>query len=157
TMFAAGHVFLNLGGPIVLDQVNLGAIAEPLSGAVTTYFLVNTVLVSTAIALTSREHVLTVWRENFLWTAPSYFTGALIVAIAASLGHSAWLLPLAAAPICLIYYTYKVYVARHTEQQHHVKELSELHQAMTESLARAIDAKDQACQGHIRRVQIYAT
>src|SRR5258708_37752242 len=38
-----------------------------------------------------------------------------------------------------------------------VLEKSDLHLATIEALARAIDAKDQTTQMHIRRVQVYAT
>ena len=51
--------------------------AKPLVGAAVTYFLVNTALIATAIALSTRQKIVQVWNENFLWSAPSYFVGAL--------------------------------------------------------------------------------
>jgi len=99
-----------------------------------------------------------VWHENFLWSAPSYFFGAGAAAIAAAIvvrgGY--WMAPLTAAPVYLIYHTYKVYMGRIQDQQHHVRQVSDLHLATIEALALAIDAKDQSAQSHIRRVQVYA-
>ena len=58
--------------------------AQPLVGAATTYFVVNTLTIATAIALTNRrQSIIKVWNENFLWSAPSYFVGALAAAGAA--------------------------------------------------------------------------
>ena len=138
--------------------MDLWTTAKPLVGAATAYFLLNTVTVATAIALSTRQSIVRVWNENFLWSAPSYFVGAgaaagatLIVGIS---GH--WLAPLAAAPLYLTYRTYKVYLGRIEDEQRHVRELADLHLATIEALALAIDAKDQTSQTHIRRVQLYA-
>src|SRR5687767_909244 len=43
------------------------------------------------------------------------------------------------------------------EQRRHVEEMAEIHMNTIESLAIAIDAKDQTTHGHVRRTQIYAT
>ena len=64
--------------------------------------------------------------------------------------------PLTFAPIYLTYRTYKVYMGRIEDEQRHVQQTSDLHLATIEALARAIDAKDQPTQSHIRRVQMYA-
>ena len=42
------------------------------------------------------------------------------------------------------------------EQRRHVEEMAEIHMNTIESLAIAIDAKDQTTHGHVRRTQIYA-
>ena len=65
-------------------------------------------------------------------------------------------MPLGFAPIYLTYRTYKVYRGRIEDEQRHVQQTSDLHLATIEALARAIDAKDQNTQTHIRRVQTYA-
>jgi diguanylate cyclase (GGDEF)-like protein/putative nucleotidyltransferase with HDIG domain len=102
--------------------------------------------------------VLKVWNENFLWSAPSYSFGAFAAAIAAAIvGRGGyWMALLTAAPVYLIYRTYKVYMGRIQDQQRHVRQVSDLHLATIEALALAIDAKDQTAQSHIRRVQVYA-
>jgi diguanylate cyclase (GGDEF)-like protein/putative nucleotidyltransferase with HDIG domain len=158
TVKAAGFAYAWLGGTGPGTQMGLFELAKPLVGAATTYFVFNTALVATAIALSTRQPVFRVWHENFLWSAPSYFFGAGAAAIAAAIvvrgGY--WMAPLTAAPVYLIYHTYKVYMGRIQDQQHHVRQVSDLHLATIEALALAIDAKDQSAQSHIRRVQVYA-
>ena len=158
TVKAAGFAYASLGGTGPGTQMGLFELAKPLVGAATTYFVFNTALVATAIALSTRQPVFRVWHENFLWSAPSYFFGAGAAAIAAAIvvrgGY--WMAPLTAAPVYLIYHTYKVYMGRIQDQQHHVRQVSDLHLATIEALALAIDAKDQSAQSHIRRVQVYA-
>ncbi|MBI4486738.1 MAG: HD-GYP domain-containing protein, partial [Acidobacteria bacterium] len=156
TVQAAGLAFHLLGyrGP----GSPLADVARPLVGAATVYFLLNTGLVATAIALSTRERIVTTWHTNFLWSAPSYFVGAGTAALAAKyIEHAGyWIAPLTFAPLYLTYRTYKVYMGRIEDQQRHVQQTSDLHLATIEALARAIDAKDQTTQMHIRRVQVYA-
>jgi diguanylate cyclase (GGDEF)-like protein/putative nucleotidyltransferase with HDIG domain len=132
--------------------------AEPLMAAALVYFVVNTVLVAGAIALSTGDGFATTWRQNFLWSAPSYFVGAGSAALAVWVISKAgyWMAPLTFAPIYLTYRTYKVYMGRIEDEQRHVQQTSDLHLATIEALARAIDAKDQTTQSHIRRVQVYA-
>jgi diguanylate cyclase (GGDEF)-like protein/putative nucleotidyltransferase with HDIG domain len=133
-------------------------IVRPLVGAATVYFLLNTGFIAAAIALSTGQTISSTWQANFLWSAPSYFVGAGAAAVAAALvtrtGY--WFAPLGFAPIYLTYRTYKVYMGRIEDEQRHVQQTSDLHLATIEALARAIDAKDQNTQMHIRRVQMYA-
>ena len=156
TVEGAGLALHWLGNPEA--ATNVSEIARPLVGAATTYFLLNTGLIATAIALSTGQSISTTWQKNFLWSAPSYFVGAGTAAIAATLitktGY--WFAPLGFAPIYLTYRTYKVYMGRIENEQRHVSQTSDLHLATIEALARAIDAKDQNTQMHIRRVQMYA-
>jgi diguanylate cyclase (GGDEF)-like protein/putative nucleotidyltransferase with HDIG domain len=157
TVQAAGAAYVMLGG--TPGNVTLGLLLKPLVGAATTYFIVNTMTIATAIALSTRQSIFSVWNENFLWSAPSYFVGAGAAAVASWMvvGLSTqWLAPLAAAPLYLTYRTYKVYLGRIEDEQRHVREMADLHLATIEALALAIDAKDQTSQSHIRRVQVYA-
>jgi len=158
TVKFAGVVYAWLGGSSGETPILLSAIAKPLVGAATAYFIGNTALIATAIGLSTNQGILKVWNENFLWSAPSYFVGALAAAAAAWViqrgGYAtAWL---TAMPVYLLYRTYKVYLGRVQDEQRHVREVSDLHLATIEALALAIDAKDQTAQSHIRRVQVYA-
>ena len=156
TVQGAGLAFHALGGGS--PAMGLVALARPLVGAATVYFLLNTGLVATAIALSTGDRVSTTWHMNFLWSAPSYFVGAGAAAAGAALVTSAgyWIAPLTFAPLYLTYRTYKVYMGRIEDEQRHVRQTSDLHLATIEALARAIDAKDQSTHTHIRRVQMYA-
>src|SRR5262245_52948218 len=103
TVQTAGKVYGMLGGVPGVLTLN---IAKPLVGAATTYFIVNTLAVATAIALSTRQSVAKIWNENFLWSAPSYFVGASAAALGAWIVvefSGKWLAPLAAAPLYLTY------------------------------------------------------
>src|SRR6267378_3172560 len=156
TVQGSGLAFSLLGG--TGSAMPLATLARPLVGAATVYFLLNTGLIATAIALSTRTKIITTWNNNFLWSAPSYFVGAGSAALAASfVSHAGyWVAPLTFAPLYLTYRTYKVYMGRIDDEQRHVQQTSDLHLATIEALARAIDAKDQPTQSHIRRVQMYA-
>jgi diguanylate cyclase (GGDEF)-like protein/putative nucleotidyltransferase with HDIG domain len=157
TVQGTGLAFSLLGGGTG-TVMPFAVLARPLVGAATVYFLLNTGLIATAIALSTRTKILTTWNSNFLWSAPSYFVGAGSAALAALfLSHAGyWVAPLTFAPLYLTYRTYKVYMGRIEDEQRHVQQTSDLHLATIEALARAIDAKDQTTQMHIRRVQVYA-
>jgi diguanylate cyclase (GGDEF)-like protein/putative nucleotidyltransferase with HDIG domain len=158
TVQAAGAVYLWLGGvPGPMSTASISKL-KPLVGAATTYFVINTIAIATAIALSTRQSVIDVWNKNFLWSAPSYFVGAGAAGLATwFVGVSGqWLAPLAAAPLVLTYRSYKMYLGRIEDEQRHVREMADLHLATIEALALAIDAKDQTSQSHIRRVQLYA-
>jgi diguanylate cyclase (GGDEF)-like protein len=156
TVQCTAVAFRMLGG--VTGATSIVTLAKPLVGAATVYFLLNTGLVATAIALSSRQGIPTTWHNNFLWSAPSYFVGAGTAALAAWFVEHAgyWMAPFTFAPLYLTYRTYKVYMGRIEDEQRHVQQTSDLHLATIEALARAIDAKDQTTQMHIRRVQLYA-
>jgi hypothetical protein len=154
TVASAGLAFTLLSAP---DSDAITAVARPLVGAATVYFLVNTGLIAGAIALASNQSAIGIWQTNFLWSAPSYFVGAGAAALTAwAVRHVGfWLAPLTFAPIYLTYRTYRIYLGR-LEAQRHVQETSDLHLATIEALAAAIDAKDQMTRVHIRRVQSLA-
>jgi diguanylate cyclase (GGDEF)-like protein/putative nucleotidyltransferase with HDIG domain len=136
----------------------LATIGKPLLATAAVYSIVSTGLVATAQALASNASLATTWKAGVIHCAPGSFVGACTAAIASALvtrtGY--WIMPLGFAPIYLTYRTYKVYRGRIEDEQRHVQQTSDLHLATIEALARAIDAKDQNTQTHIRRVQTYA-
>jgi len=156
TVQAAGLALRWLTGPAA--EAAISTMAPPVAAAAAVYFLLNTGLIATAIGLSTGQAVWATWQSKFLWSAPSYFAGAGTAAIAALLVTKTgyWFAPLGFAPIYLTYRTYKVYMGRIEGEQRHARQTSDLHLATIEALARAIDAKDQNTQMHIRRVQIYA-
>jgi diguanylate cyclase (GGDEF)-like protein/putative nucleotidyltransferase with HDIG domain len=128
------------------------------------YFLLNTLGVSIAISFQQNLSCLSVWRQNFLWTAPGFFASASaaagIQAMYRLMGPwSLMFLP----PLYLVYYSYRLYMDRiHLfsdkvqQDMTHIQALNQLNQAIIASLATAIDAKDRYTCSHINRVQHYA-
>src|SRR5262249_15632211 len=156
----------NLAGCAVahLSAGHAAAIVSILITFTAAYLAINALGISLAIAFQQGLPWLTVWQQNFLWTAPGFFASASAAA-GIRAGYQwlgVWSL-LFLAPIYLIYYSYRLYMERlqlysHKLQQDkvHIEELSRLNQAVIASLATAIDAKDSYTCSHINRVQHYA-
>jgi diguanylate cyclase (GGDEF)-like protein/putative nucleotidyltransferase with HDIG domain len=126
--------------------------------ASTAYFAINTISVAGIIAIMKRGSVIEVWKTSYLWTSPQYLVGGLIAGaihyMSSGTGWSA--LVIMSPPIYLLYRSYTTYLGRVEEQQTHIAEIAALHLRTIETLALAIDAKDDTTAAHLRRVQIYA-
>jgi diguanylate cyclase (GGDEF)-like protein/putative nucleotidyltransferase with HDIG domain len=144
---------------------DLLSLSKPAVCAAASFFVCNSWLVATAVALSRREPVVRLWQQNFLWTAPACFIGAgvAVIAIRVVMTMQIWIVLLVAAPLYLTYRSYRIYLGRVEDHQQHLKQVSDLHLASVEALARAIDARDQTIErsncpndNHIRRVQATA-
>src|SRR3954469_14519354 len=108
TVQASGQMFRLLGGRTPLDP---GQVAIPLAGMAATYFVVNTLPIAVAIALTTRPSAWRIWKSDFASSAPTYLLGATGAAFVIQMTKSSgyWMtLLLTAAPL---YLTYKMYRA----------------------------------------------
>ncbi len=132
TMATTGYAYVALGGR--LDGLDALALAKPLVGAIVTYFVVNTGLVATAIALTTDRTPWAVWRDEFQWSGVSFLvagTVGALAAIAVRRGDS-WIAVLLLAPVYLTYRSYHLFVGRLDDQRRHTAEVERLHhEAMT--------------------------
>jgi diguanylate cyclase (GGDEF)-like protein/putative nucleotidyltransferase with HDIG domain len=122
------------------------------------YFFLNTVSVAVIVALTERKNLIGIWRTSYLWTAPQYLMGATVAALFTALSKAfGWQWALLVIPsMWVLYSSYRLYLGRFEEQQHHAREMSDLHLRAIEALAVAIDAKDETTHDHLRRVQVYS-
>ncbi|HEY0079535.1 MAG TPA: diguanylate cyclase [Pyrinomonadaceae bacterium] len=132
--------------------------------ALVQYFL-NTLATSAFMAFEAGQTRLTLSRDSLVWTSMTQVAGAS----AAALFYFAWLgggLSFLFVGLLIIGLVYllnrfneqKVEEIRRgqAEKLRHLSEIAELHMNTIESLAIAIDAKDQTTHGHVRRTQIYA-
>ncbi|HEU5256840.1 MAG TPA: HD domain-containing phosphohydrolase [Vicinamibacterales bacterium] len=129
----------------------------PLFALAASYFLLNTWLVAFALAFEKRENAFVLWRRNFQWFALNYFGGVSVAALLVSYTRSVDISAIAIIlPILLItYLTHRTSLGRIEDSKRHVEQLSDLYLSTIETLAMAVDAKDQITHGHIRRVQVY--
>jgi putative nucleotidyltransferase with HDIG domain len=164
TAVAAG-VYVFAGGPDVAGPgFEITQILLPLAAFAATYFLANTALIAVAISLEQGQSALVLWKNNFLSLWLNFFSGASIAALLVSFGArngasdlgalgAIWVvLPL----LGISYFTYKSSMARIEDANKHLDQLNTLYLSTIETLAMAIDAKDQITHGHIRRVQTFA-
>ena len=162
-IWIAAHTFYALADiePLANRARPILPLLVPLLALAILYFLLNSVLVAWAVALEKRLSAFAVWSESFLWLSLNYFSGASVAAlllpylqpeqpqVARVIGV---LLPL----LLISYLTFKTAMGRVDDAHRHLKELNDLYLSTIETLAMAIDAKDQITHGHIRRVQAHA-
>jgi putative nucleotidyltransferase with HDIG domain len=121
------------------------------------YFLLNSWLVTFAVALEQKLSPIRIWRANFTEVFVNYAAGASIAAFLVvnakrvDLAFIGVIVPL----LLVIYFTYQWSTKRIEAEREKVQELNRVFLSTVEALALAIDAKDQVTHGHIRRVQRY--
>ena len=162
-IWIASHAFYFLAAvePLSRAPRPILPLFGPLIALAVLYFLLNSVLIAWAVAFEKRVSALAVWRQNFLWLSLNYFSGASVAALllpylqpekpefARVIGI---LLPL----LLISYLTFKTAMGRVDDANRHLTELNRLYLSTIETLAMAVDAKDQITHGHVRRVQIHA-
>jgi diguanylate cyclase (GGDEF)-like protein/putative nucleotidyltransferase with HDIG domain len=104
--------------------------------------------------------------ESLVWTLTTHVAGAASAVLFYSALHGAGVpfILLGLLITGLVHLLYRFNEKRLSEvrraeadQRRHVEEMATIHMNTIESLAIAIDAKDQTTHGHVRRTQIYAT
>ena len=123
----------------------------------TTYYLVNTIGIALAAALSQRLSPVTVWRENFVWTFPGYLYAVCAAAGTAMLYNKYQLVSfLLLPPMWVVYFSYRLYLEKINTELRHVQDLNELNERVISTLAMTIEAKDRYTHKHVERVREYA-
>jgi putative nucleotidyltransferase with HDIG domain len=162
-IWIAAQLFYAWAGiqPLSIAKQPILSLVPQLLALAVCYFLLNSILVAGAVSYETGTPAFTVWRKNFLWLSLNYFSGASVAAL---------LLPFLQSPgsefirivgiilplLLISYLTFKTALGRVEDATSHLTELNKLYLSTIETLAMAIDAKDQITHGHIRRVQTYA-
>ena len=130
TIEATGAIYRLFGG--LTGQLAWPGAVAPLMAAVIAYFLVNSGLIALVVSLSTAQPMQRVWQQNFLWSAPNYFVGAIAGAVFATvLIKELWgFLPLAAIPVYLTHRAYQVYASRLAEEHRHRQVIESLNEGM---------------------------
>ena len=153
-----------LAGQGALPLLNVFLI--PLLVVAALQYVLSTIATAWFISFEAGKFTLIPTPETVVWT----FTTKLAGAASALLFYAAVLNATLAYAIlgllisALVYLLYRFNERRleqirdaEAERRRHVEEMAEIHMNTIESLAIAIDAKDQTTHGHVRRTQLYAT
>jgi putative nucleotidyltransferase with HDIG domain len=160
SIWIAGRVFFLLAGvePLSRSGAPPATVIGPLFCLAVVYFLLNSGLTAVAIGLDARRAPLTIWRQHFFWLSIGYLA-------AASIAFCFILLSQKVSPVAIVivlpilgvlHLTLRSSFGRLEDAQRHLGDLDRLYLSTVETLAMAIDAKDDVTHSHVRRVQAYA-
>jgi len=160
SIWVASHVLFTTAGiqPLLNQQYRANFLLLPLALCAIIYFALNSWLIAFAVALEKRSSAYRIWRESSLLLSLNYFFGASVALLLVVYTRDVDLTFIGViVPLLLVsYLTYKTTIGRVEDANRHVDQLNRLYLSTIETLAMAIDAKDQVTHGHIRRVQMYA-
>src|SRR3954471_6298781 len=157
----SAQLFFTVAGiaPLVKEPSPINAILPALVLFALTYFGINSWLITFVITLEKKLDPVKVWKTSFGWLSLNYFGGASVAFLLVgytrtiSLGYVGVIIPL----LLVLYFTFNAAMGRVEDADKHVDQINRLYLSTIETLAMAIDAKDQVTHGHIRRVQAHAT
>jgi len=138
-------IYQKLGGTLITSN-STGSFFS-LVPSVGAYFLVNTLLVSAAIALYQKTPILKVELFSFKWGIPNYLAQAPIAFLMAAVYRqiSWWASLFLLFPLFIAHYVYRLYA-----------NLRKQHLDTIQALATAIEARDSYTEDHSRRMAEYA-
>jgi putative nucleotidyltransferase with HDIG domain len=157
----ASLLFYKLAGipPLLHQAIPFAPLVLPLVVMTLAYFAINTLLAGTAVWLDTGGDLLPLLRRHVPHVALDF---GVSMALAAALVQTNGNLTLSAVVI-LVPMLFASYISSHhsagrlEDTNRHLAELRRLYDSTVETLAMAIDAKDQVTHGHIRRVQQLST
>ncbi len=162
SVLAASAVFFLLyhGDPLAAATTspNVPSLLLPVGAMAAVYFVMNSGLNAIAVSLGAGTTPYKIWLDHFRWLWLNNFGGAS-VAMVLAVNWNTWTwgaLGVVVPLVVISWFTFKASMARVEDANHHLTELNGLYLSTVETLAMAIDAKDQITHGHIRRVQTYA-
>jgi diguanylate cyclase (GGDEF)-like protein/putative nucleotidyltransferase with HDIG domain len=148
-----------------LHNAPLERLLFPLFALAIVQLALNTLANAFYVAVESGASRLEFSRESIFWTSTTQLAGASAAALFYSTftGGGFSFLVVGVMIVTLVYLLFlfdekRVGETRRGEEAklRHIQEIADLHMNTIESLAIAIDAKDQTTHGHVRRTQIYA-
>lgn len=158
--WCSAQLFFAVSGiaPLSESPASLNQILPSLVLFALVYFLLNSWLIAFRIALDRRTNPFEVWRSSFMWLSLNYFCGASVAVLLVGNNRTIDLrfVGVVVPLLLVLYFTFKTSMERVEDAYKHVAQINTLYLSTIETLAMAIDAKDQITHGHIRRVQTYA-
>ncbi len=157
SIYLAGTVaFQVLDLPLPGTTPPLGVAVAAVVVAAGISLVLQTGLVAVAIGLQESTAILGVWRNLLgLWldSVVGAYVGFLVAYFHQAVGLASLFL-LVPIPL-MLYFGFKTWLGRLDDQVQALARLNRSYHSVVESLAVAVDAKDEVTHGHIRRVQTY--
>ena len=163
SIWIASQLFFIMLGlePLSVSMAPFQKFRSPLIVFTVLYFGLNSSLIAFAVAAETQASAFQVWKNNFLWLSLNFICGASVATLVIAFTNRQrpeWRYIGAIVPLLFVLYmTYRTAMARVEDANKHLSQVNTLYLSTIETLAMAIDAKDQVTHGHIRRVQAFAT
>src|SRR5919201_4431685 len=161
SIWAAGQTFFALAGvaPLARETAPIGTLVLPLVSLTAVYFALNSGLTAIAVGLDTGQPAFDIWRRHFQWLSINYFAAAsvafcmILLIQQASLMAAIVVLPL----LAIFHLTLRASFGRVEDAHRHLAAVDRPYLSTVQTLAMAIDAKDDVTHSHVQRVQGYAT
>ena len=152
---AACTFFLITDKVLYVDSPPTGVVLAGLTVMTATYFALNSGLTAAIVSLSKDLPLRSVWMQHYWPLVPSYVASASVSLLLVLAFREVHLLAIALiVPLLLVcYLTVRSSYGRVEDAQLHVAKLNRLLFSTVETLATAIDAKDEVTHDHVRRVQ----
>ncbi len=151
-LYSRVYQLLNPSGSPQLEDMIV-----PTFGLALSFFVSNSCMVATAIGLSTGTNILDFWYQNYRFLFLDFLVSASAGAFITLFSEFNLVAPILVAPfVGAVWGINKINKAKTIEAEQHLKEQEQLYLRTVESLALAVDAKDQTTYGHIRRVRAYA-
>ena len=160
SMWAAAHAFFYAAGvqPLAQGRAPVGPLILPLACLAVIYFGLNSGLMAVAVGLDARQSPLQIWRRHFQWLSIGYLASASVAYCLVLLIQEVNLAAIfVILPVLAVFHlTLRSSYGRLEDAHRHMADVDRLYRSTVETLAMAIDAKDDVTHSHVRRVQAYA-
>ena len=160
SMWVGSHAFFLTAGVAPLSQStpSLGALILPLLALTGIYYALNSGLTAIAVGLDTRQSPIQIWRRHFQWLSIGYLAAAsLAFCMILLIQQISWIAMVVVIPVLMVFrMTLRSSFGRVEDARLHLTDMDKLYLSTVETLAMAIDAKDDVTHSHVVRVQAYA-
>ncbi len=161
SMWVGSHAFFFLASgvsPLSQSRPALSALVLPLLAMTALYFALNSGLTAMAVGLDTRESPVQIWRQHFQGLSISYLAAAsLAVCLVLLIQQAGMIATVVVIPLLVVFHlTLRSTLGRVDDARRHLTDMDRLYLSTVETLAMAIDAKDDVTHSHVVRVQTYA-
>jgi putative nucleotidyltransferase with HDIG domain len=160
SMWVGSHIFFLAAGiaPLSQSKPPLGALVLPLLAMTAVYFALNSGLTAIAVGLDKRQSPVRIWRRHFQGLSINSLAAASLAFCLTLLIQQVGMIAMVVViPLLVVFHlTLRSSFGRVDDARRHLTDMDRLYLSTVETLAMAIDAKDDVTHSHVRRVQAYA-
>ena len=160
SMWIGSHAFFLIAGigPLAQSQPPLGGLVLPVLAMTVIYFALNSGLTAIAVGIDARQSPIRIWRQHFQCLAINYLAAAsLAFCLVVLIQQVSVFAMVVVVPVLVVFHmTLRSSFGRVDDANRHLTDMDRLYLSTVETLAMAIDAKDDVTHSHVRRVQAYA-